>query len=390
MYTSCGWFFDDISGIETVQIMQYAGRALQLAKAFFSADLENTFVEKLALAPGNIPENADGAKIYETRIKPAAVSLAEVGGHYAISSLFKTYGEQSHLYCYTVHRLAYKLNQAGQAKLAAGRFRVHSSVTWESAEFVFAVIHFGDHNISCGLASVEEAKAYKKMQKEVFSVFDQADFPAVIQKLGHFFNTPLYSMKSLFGDDQRGILEPIIKSRIDDAISLYKAVYEPNVPLMRFLTGTNSLMPRALAVAGELVLNHRLRQEMVKERLDHEQIRQMMEQARLARIPLNETTLEYTLRNNIEGQVERFENHPTQYEVLDDLAAAVELVYALPFHVVLRKAQNTYFSVDRKFREDHSHRSEQGDPDAVKWLDRFNHLGDMLLVRPWTGWENGG
>src|SRR6202789_2015691 len=35
MYTSCGWFFDDISGIETVQVIAYAARALQLAQNLF-------------------------------------------------------------------------------------------------------------------------------------------------------------------------------------------------------------------------------------------------------------------------------------------------------------------------------------------------------------------
>ena len=38
MYTSCGWFFDDIAGIETVQIIAYAARVLQLTVFLFGAD----------------------------------------------------------------------------------------------------------------------------------------------------------------------------------------------------------------------------------------------------------------------------------------------------------------------------------------------------------------
>src|SRR5262249_32746226 len=56
MYTSCGWFFDDISGLEAVQILQYAGRALQLAEEAFGKSIETEFLAKLAEAESNVPE----------------------------------------------------------------------------------------------------------------------------------------------------------------------------------------------------------------------------------------------------------------------------------------------------------------------------------------------
>jgi hypothetical protein len=43
MYTSCGWFFDELSGIETVQVIQYAGRVLQLADQLFTEAFEPDF-----------------------------------------------------------------------------------------------------------------------------------------------------------------------------------------------------------------------------------------------------------------------------------------------------------------------------------------------------------
>ncbi len=55
MYTSCGWFFDELSGIETVQVIQYAGRVVQLAEELFGAAIEQRFLEKLALAKSNVP-----------------------------------------------------------------------------------------------------------------------------------------------------------------------------------------------------------------------------------------------------------------------------------------------------------------------------------------------
>ena len=58
MYTSCGWFFNDLSGIETVQVLQYAGRALQLAERVFQNGFEEGFLERLEQAKSNLPASA--------------------------------------------------------------------------------------------------------------------------------------------------------------------------------------------------------------------------------------------------------------------------------------------------------------------------------------------
>ena len=63
MYTSCGWFFDEVSGIETVQVLHYAGRAIDLAQQVFGEPLEGDFLPRLAKAKSNLPEHGDGARI---------------------------------------------------------------------------------------------------------------------------------------------------------------------------------------------------------------------------------------------------------------------------------------------------------------------------------------
>lgn len=382
MYTSCGWFFDDISGIETVQIIQYAARVLQLAGSLFGRAPEEPFLKKLSEAPSNLPEHQDGKQIYEKWVRPAAVNLADVGAHYAISALFRDYAESTTLYSFQAKRRAHHTWEAGRAKLSLGRVEITSKVTWESMEFCYAVLHFGDHNISCGLQSDGDMGNFLTVHKQIVESFKQADFPSVIQQLDQRFSSPLYSMKSLFRDDQRAILRPILDARVHDAMALFRTIYEPNVPLMRFLKGTNSLTPKALTVVGEMVVNQDLKEALSEERLDHPQIRELMEQAQLSQIPLDEATLEYTLRLNIQHQNSHFSETPTWYEILDDLTSAVELVYDLPFHVVLRRVQNTYFKVCRQLRSEYVEHSQKGDSEAKRWLERFDQLGEKLLVRP--------
>jgi Domain of unknown function (DUF3536) len=69
-YTSCGWFFSDVSGIETVQNIEYAGRALGLA---LGNDVRKTVIEDLqrflAEAKSNIPSQ-DGATLFSRHVAP--------------------------------------------------------------------------------------------------------------------------------------------------------------------------------------------------------------------------------------------------------------------------------------------------------------------------------
>ena len=75
MYTSCGWFFNDISGIETEQILLYAGRVIQFAEELSGDSLEPDFVKLLELAVSNLKGKANGGQIYSNIVKTATLDL---------------------------------------------------------------------------------------------------------------------------------------------------------------------------------------------------------------------------------------------------------------------------------------------------------------------------
>ena len=76
MFTSCGWFWDEVSRIETVQTMRYAARAMQLARAATGVDLEPQFVRILEAAPSNNRRFGNGGRVYETLVRSAVVEDA--------------------------------------------------------------------------------------------------------------------------------------------------------------------------------------------------------------------------------------------------------------------------------------------------------------------------
>ncbi len=183
MYTSCGWFFDELSGIETVQVIQYAGRVVQLAQEVFNGvqtsflyagkgfppsedsledSLDNRFTQKLARAKSNIPELHDGAHIYERLVKPTVVDLLKVGAHYAISSVFNSYADETRVNCYTVRKKDFRTADAGKLKMVIGRASFTSEITLDTGELAFGVLHFGDHNLHGGVRAIPKNADYER------------------------------------------------------------------------------------------------------------------------------------------------------------------------------------------------------------------------------------
>ncbi|MDH5781690.1 MAG: DUF3536 domain-containing protein, partial [Dehalococcoidia bacterium] len=197
MYTSCGWFFDELSGIETLQIMRYAGRMLQLAEELFGDTLEPHFQELLELAKSNVPKYSDGRRIYEKFGKLAAVDLTKVAAHYAMSSLFEEYNKQAKIYCYAVDAENFQSFESGRVRLAVGRAKVTSEITRESAMMCFGVLHFGDHNLNAGVREYLGEEVYQAMLQEVTQAFSMVDFPKTIRLLDKHFGTSTYSLRTL-------------------------------------------------------------------------------------------------------------------------------------------------------------------------------------------------
>jgi alpha-amylase/alpha-mannosidase (GH57 family) len=149
MYTSCAWFFDEISGIETVQIIHYAGRAIQLSEGLFRGGIESSFIERLSKAKSNLAEHKDGSNIYEKFVKPAMIDLKKVAAHFALSSTIIEYEDNSKIYSYRVSKEDYQKMQVEKTKLVMGRIGIVSEITRESETVGVCVLHLSGHVFNC-------------------------------------------------------------------------------------------------------------------------------------------------------------------------------------------------------------------------------------------------
>jgi alpha-amylase/alpha-mannosidase (GH57 family) len=381
MYTSCGWFFDELSGIETVQVIQYAGRAIQLAEEFFGNDLETNFLERLELAKSNIRQHGNGKRIYEKLVKPAIVDLTGVTAHFAVSSLFEQYGEQAEIYCYHVDIEDYQTSECGKAKLAAGRARVISTTTRESGTMSFGVLHFGDHNVNAGVREYQNEDAYQTMVSETTHTCAAADFPEVIHLLDKHFGTATYSIKNLFRDEQRKVLDSILELALSEIEAAYYQVYEHYYPPMRFISELGSPIPKSFQAAAEFILNSDLRKAFSSESLDLERIRSLLDETQTWKVELDNEGLSYQLQQTLEGMIEKLADNPDDIASLKELLAAAEMARTVPFPVDLWKVQNLYHEMLQSIYPEFQKRAQQGDKPAVEWLEPFVALGQQLSIR---------
>jgi alpha-amylase/alpha-mannosidase (GH57 family) len=382
MYTSCGWFFDDISGLETVQVIQFAGRALQLAKEAFGSGLEYRFMQLLEKGPSNIRDHKDGRRIYEKFVKPAMVDLATVGAHYAMRSLFEEYPQQASVNCYTVEQSYFRSLAVGRAKLALGRVRIASTITRESAFQCFGAIHWGDHNISCCISPCQEADAPEEtFINTVFEVFSRAEFPTALLLLEKTIGTSTYSLRHLFRDEQRRILQIVLESNLSNAEAVYRQIYEANAPLLLFLKDLNVPAPRALAAASEYLLNAAIRRSFENPVFDLNSIRQLLDATAMHGVTLDAAFLEMAIRKRMEQTADGFQQQPTETDALQQLDAIAGLLPDFPFEVNLRTVQNIYYHLLREILPQMKKRARRREKKAKEWVDIFHALGAKIGVR---------
>ncbi|MHC4239496.1 MAG: DUF3536 domain-containing protein, partial [Planctomycetota bacterium] len=283
MYTSCGWFFDDVCGIETVQIMQYAGRAIQLAKETGGDDFEPQFEDILEKAPTNVKEYANGKECYEALIKSSSIDLNRAGAHFAISSIFEEYPDKIDVYCYSTDVESYERIDAGiqtlAVTLAVGRATVQSNVVLEKHAIDFAVLHFGDHNLTGAVNARMSDETFSTMREDLKSAFAKGDTTEVMRLMNVSFAGNSYSLWHLFADQRRRILYELLATTWQEVEASFRHIYEHNYTIMSIMRGMNMPLPRALSGPAEFILNQDLCRVIRDEESDLEELRKLVDEA---------------------------------------------------------------------------------------------------------------
>lgn len=375
MYTSCGWFFDDLSGIETVQTMHYAGRALQLFEEVTGIAIQEAFLEKMARAVSNVRELGNGADIFRTQVLAAKVDFDKLAAHYAISSLFTNYPENAPVYCFQCLSTHRRESRAGRLRVVTGTLTITSRITGESAEYAYGVVHFGDHNLTAAVLPLTDKQWYTAAETQVHETFENADIPELIRLLDREWGgTSSLTLKSLLGDEQRRITNDLLDASIEEAEGAFRRLYQQNQPLVRFVGKLKMPLPGVFQTISRTAVNTMLKRALSAPMPDAKLIASLLDEAAASGIELDSTTLEYRLRKRINRAAKEFARMPQSLELLEHLLAWTRVRPLLPFQVHPWSAQNRCYAVYQSTYPSMRKAHQKGDNQAGAWVEHFREL----------------
>ncbi len=380
MYTSCGWFFDDISGIETVQIIAYAARVLQLAQRLFGDDsLEPAFLARLTEARSNVDAAGDGAQIYKACVATMELHLEQVAAHYAISSVFSSFGEETDLFCFHVRRLSYDISTSGRGRLAVGRAHIASTITGHNQTFSFAVLHFGDQNITAAVKPCADAdtEGFDDFAAQAASEVQHGNFPGVIRLLDRYYGRVDYSLTSLFTDEQRRIVRLILNSTLWDIENSLTTIYQDHASLLHYLSQAGLPKPPALTLAAGFAINAGLRRALESDPIDQAQLRSYLSLAKADQVQLETPTLSYIADQRMKRVMVELQMSSGSLEMLERAVALARTFIELPFEPNLWQAQNVWYEILRTSSYGLTALSTDERP---RWDKSFNELGSCLSI----------
>ncbi|MGE5679825.1 MAG: DUF3536 domain-containing protein [Bacillota bacterium] len=382
MYTSCGWFFDEISGIETVQVILYAGRAIQLLKELGGEDLEEEFIKRLEPTKSNIPDVDNGANAYKWYVKPSMIDLLRVAAHYAISTLFESYIEDTSIFCYEVFNEKFDVAEAGRQKMVTGRARMRSKVTYEVVQVTYAVISLGDQNIYGGVRESISDEAYETMKNEMTEAFNKFNVVEMILAMDKNFGNHSYSLWHLFKDESRKVFDIILKKTMEEVEFSFRQIYENHYALMNAIINTRLPLPKAISTAVEYIINTDMKKVLeAPDPIDRDRLQRLSEEARKWSVNLDREMLGYVAGKRITGLMEKIAAEPNNSELIQQAAETLHIINGAGLGLDLWKGQNILYLVAKEHLHEMKTKAKRGTQYAKKWVESIHSLEDAMQLK---------
>jgi alpha-amylase/alpha-mannosidase (GH57 family) len=342
MYTSCGWFFDDVSGLETTQILLYAARATELGERIGGRPIAPGLLAKLDRARASSPGAPSARDVWERHIPSAHADLARLAGTTALASLF---GEElAPAPAFEVDEREVHRAKLDDARFAAGRVEVTSRITGESRSFAWAVVHEGGSSVRGGLREGPFDDAALREPEQLVRAFEDDTREALAARLRERFPLAIDSLRVLPLDERIGVVERIVADAVRTAESAYRQVFADNASLLGELTATGIRPPRALAAASRVVLEGDLKRAVRRDPPDVRALARLLADARSEGIAFDETTFGFELGQALGRACTALERDPADEGLLLRTRDLVELARKLSHAFDLSRAQDLAWS----------------------------------------------
>lgn len=348
MYTSCGWFFSEISGIETVQIMKYAARAMQLAARFTSKNLEEKFLEILSQAKSNIPEFGTGKDIFERFVKPSIITVKQIATLWALSSLYQDFEDEENVYCYTITRKAYKKVQKNSSTFIVGHIEIQSKITLQKSNVMFALMQYAGGDFHCTIKEYSDDAEFNRIKNDLIKIYTMNTLTEIIRALDEYFGKEYFTLKDIFIEERRKILQILLKGKLEKFSQTYQEMYDEGKGSIYHLQGLGLSIPDEFKISAEYALSHKFNDIVVHSGgfVEDDLIQQATDinfEAKKIDIKLDKSPSNLVFSKKILQNINRLV-HSFEIQQADVVLEIFDNIRKLELNVDIAEAQNIYFT----------------------------------------------
>jgi hypothetical protein len=255
MFTSCAWFFDDISGIEAVQNLRFAARAMQLAQELDGGGWEAELLETLALAQSNLPREGNGALIWQREVETARVGPRRVAAHAVISGVMGDEPPPEQLYCYQLQAVDYRHRHELGLHLSWGRIKVSHLRVGQDHDLVFAVLYAGGHEVRALVGPAAPEQDLDSLGRQLEQPLRLLEKRALWEILRQEMPGKVYGMVDLFQEGRRRLAERMVERSMSEYRETAGELYQANRETMLFLREISVPLPRVFTALAEAILS---------------------------------------------------------------------------------------------------------------------------------------
>jgi alpha-amylase/alpha-mannosidase (GH57 family) len=261
MYTSCGWFFADVSGLETLIVFQHAARAVELAEELTGQEIEKGFLKHLTEAKSNLPEMENGKQVYERLVKPRGVTLEKVVNHFAISSLFDAGEKEKKIYSFQIERKNYERLEKDHHLLVLGQVKVTPDAIPDPKEFLFGLIPSTKEVFRTWVTEAKDLFPFETLKEKGMSQLGKGE-EEMVKVLTSLLGDRVFTIRDTFKEERQAIFQNLIKAEYDEHCRTYADLFDRTRPVIEALAREGLEIPYEIRVAAEVTLSERLAAEV--------------------------------------------------------------------------------------------------------------------------------
>ena len=173
----------------------------------------------------------------------------------------------------------------------------------------------------------------------------RADLPLLIRLFDREFSGAAFTIRSLFHDEQRRVMQLILNTTVEEAEESLLRLYENHASLLQFLNQTEVPRPSPLALAANFAINILVRRALGSDPVDAAQLRSSLALASRDSVALDRQQLSYAAGERMRAAMEQLAAQPESPGLLEGALAVAQAVALLPFPADLWQAQNLWHTL---------------------------------------------